>query len=54
MNRREFLKAGAGATMVGTVVSGNAGSTAGAASAETSTTGTPAVLDAYTAEDHRR
>ncbi len=54
MDRREFLKAGAGATVAGTIVSGHAGSTVRAATTEPRTTTTPAVLKTYTPEDHRR
>ena len=52
MDRRDFLKAGA--TVAGTVVAGTTVSIAGAASGRTRSVGTPAVLNTYTAADHRR
>ncbi len=54
MDRREFLKVGAGATVVGTGVSASSGRTAETAAPKTVATSTPAVLSVYDAEDHRR
>ena len=54
MDRREFLKGGAGAGVLGSVASGNLCSTNDAPTSETITATTPAVLKAYTVEDHRR
>ena len=51
MNRREFMKVGAGATVVG------AGDSTSGAPADTATSGpatTPAVLRTWRSEDHRR
>ena len=58
MNRREFLRVSAVTTAVGTIASGSPGSTAQAAPAATTRTTmpavTPAVLNAYSVEAHRR
>ena len=51
MNRREFLKAGAAAPLLGQTVLGNAGPTTENAMTETIT---PGILKTYTAENHRR
>ena len=54
MDRRGFLKASVGATAVGTFVSRSPAPAAGCAVTKTDAATTPAVLNAYTAEHHRR
>jgi len=57
MNRREFLKTGTKAALIGTTArrgSGGPGSTTGAGRVDTAKIETPAVLNAYDAEGHRR
>jgi hypothetical protein len=53
MDRREFLKSGAGTALVGTALSGISSSTAVAATPKTSAAGTPDILNGYSPEDHR-
>jgi hypothetical protein len=54
VNRREFMKAGAGATLGAAASSASAGSNAAVAVPTEARTPAPVVLSAYTTEDHRR
>ena len=54
MDRRQFLKAGAGTTVAGAAFSASIERAAHAAAAKPSETGTPAILATFNAEDHRR
>ena len=55
MHRRDFLKSGSGAAVVGTAAfSETIVRAAAAAESETAATGTPAILASYNSEDHRR
>ena len=54
MDRRQFLRTGAGAAVVGTAFSGNPGRGAKPAASKTVATDTPAILATFDAQDHRR
>ena len=53
MHRRDFLKTGGQAAVAGSVLSAAPG-TSSAAVSSASAADTPAILNRYTAEDHRR
>jgi hypothetical protein len=54
MNRRKFLKTGAGATLLGVAASGGSGPVEVIPALELGPVSTPPVLKTYSSEDHRR
>jgi len=54
MKRRDFLKTGGGASLVGACAATSVGVTAQAATVKATSSDTSAVLSTYTAEDHRK